>query len=887
MSGTADLNGVVVPGEGPSDAAWAIVGERPGYEEARVRGPFKGKTGKEQDVHLARNGLKRRDGYFTNLVKDYRDGNPDPTPADVDRWGPRLLHELSAIRPRVIFAAGHHATKFLVGPDASLDAVHGMPQRLAHDIPGNPIVIPGYHPAAHFYAPDLLQYITYDYSRFAAAVRREIDLTPATDEFPSPVYRDSEELSRGQLDLYLDEIDAAPRMALDTEGVPDNVWSMQTSVAEGSALVLRRSTKSFAYFVPKLSAIIRRRNRKRRPLLVAMHNALYDIEMCCAVGLDLVELGVPLFDTMMAAYILCLEPQAMKNLARRWCGMVMEEYGEVVGKVGVEKQLAYLTKVMEDSWPAPEPRVEIENDGTSRLYKPQPVQRRAEAILLDVYSGKLDKEGRPTDPLKRWRKVDRELRRMVEGEMGPMPIGTLADVPLPRAVRYAGRDADATLRLVPRMSQALASAGLSDLMDMKMQMLPAAARMKMNGILGEKRRFEELSEDMWDRMDRLRARLSKQFCRGNPINPGSSDQIASLMRRRGLQGEKRTPTGKVSTSKKSIEHLRFKDPAIALVEDWREHQKIRDAFCEPVLENWPEGQDRVRIRCDLKITRVTSGRFSAALLDDVPSAPLLAIPVRHDLGKKVRSCYVADDGYEIGSWDLDQAEMRVMADESGDATLIKLFNEGKFDVHGLTASRIFGKPYEEVMAKENKMKWRYPAKRTGFGVITGIQPPGLLDQLRMAGCEGWDLNSVARLIREWFKMYPGVDHYMKWCREECRRQGGVIRDRWGMPRYLPAIFSNDKYLMLEAERQTHSHRIQGGAQGMLQKAIGILHPQLMKYGDAVRWVIQIHDSLMLEVADGLQDEISAMVINAMTKTTRLKVPVSASASFSTEWGKME
>jgi DNA polymerase-1 len=653
---------------------------------------------------------------------------------------------------------------------------------------------------------------------------------------------------------------------------------------------LRREHPDFRRATRELRRLIKRR---KGSLVLVVHAALYDIEMMQGLGLDFLDanLEMPIFDTMMAAYLLCVEPQALKALARRHCGMEMRDYQEVVGKAGLEKQLAYLERVWVEtgSWPKPEPRVETGNDGTTSLYTPQSVSRRAEAILTDFHAGKLDKEGRPTDPLKRWRKVDRELRRKAEKAFGPMPIGTLADVPLADAVHYAARDPDATLRLYPKMAAALEAEGLTPLMDMKMGMLPAAAAMKINGLMGVKSRFEGLSVSMQDQMDVIRDRISREYFQGRPFNPASSDQTATLMRRRGLVGEKRTPKGAMSTSKKSIEHLRFEDPAIEELEQWRERAKIKDSFADPVLENWPDDPaiETCRIKCDLKITRVTSGRFSATLLNDVPSAPLLAIPVRNDLGKSVRDCYVAEEGYVLGSWDLDQAEMRIMADESGDERLVKLFCDGKVDIHTDTASKIFGVPYDQV----DKMKHRYPAKRVGFGVITGIQGPGLLDQLRMAGILGWDVKGCEKLIREWLNLYPGVNRYMEWCRSECRKNGGVIRDRWGMLRYLPAILDDSRegrYDRLEAERQTHSHAIQGGAQGHLQMVMGYLWRTLRKYGDAVRFVLQIHDEIVLEVAQGLEEEVSVMVIDAMVnRGARLIVPIKSSGSYAGSWGKLK
>lgn len=843
-----------------------IVGERPGQEEAARLRPFIGKTGKEQDAHLARNGLSRRDFFITNLCPTFIPGNPAPTAEDVAKWGPVLEQEIADVQPKILMAVGGHAVRFFLGDSAHLEAVHGIPHQIRRG--GRTItVVPGYHPAARFYAPDLLQFILYDYSRLAAAVRGEIPLTPPIDQFPEPVYTDGDDRD---LERYAD----CDALAYDTEGVPGDEWSFQVSGRVGEGLVLRKANPRFGKALGRFRRLI-----KGKTLIG--HNQLYELEMFRSMGLDLLDASLRLrfWDTMMAAYLTAMEPQSLKNLARRHCGMAMKDYMDTVGDAGREKQMEYLERVWRDpEFPKPVHRVERNNDGTVGLYKPQPVQQRAEKILIDVYTGKLV-DGEPTDPYKRWNKVDRELRLLVEKKYGPMPVGTLADIPLKDAVYYAGRDPDATLRVYHHLRPMLETSKLSNLMAMKMGMYPAAAEMKLNGFLARRAHFEWLVEEMWEQQDRIVSQISKTYFSGRPFNPNSPDQVRTLMRRRGLQGEKLTKkTKQVSTSKKSIEHLRFEDYSIELVEQWRERAKIRDSFGTSLLELFPEGCEEMRICGDFKMTRVTSGRFSMA------DPNLMAIPARTELGTLVREGFIAEKGYVLGTWDLDQIEMRVMADESGDDRLLKLFNDDKVDIHTDNASKIFNIPYAEV----DKMEHRYPAKRAGFGIITGIQGPGLFDQLRMAGCKGWSVEKCDKLIRDWLNLFPGVKYYMEACGVECDRNGGVVYDRWGMPRYLPGILSDDRYERFEARRQSHSHKIQGGAQGLLQNAMAWIYPRLKVYGDAVRWILQIHDELIMEVLDGLQEEVDKIMVEGLTQHgAKLRVPVKSKGSYGPNWRLLE
>ncbi len=862
----------VVNGEGRIPSRLMLVSDYTGQEEAAKGRPLIGKTGKEHDAHLGRNGFYRRDFYTTNLRKVHVPGSPPPTPGELAHWGPILDNEVELVQPKFIMALGTHAVRHFLGQSANLEAIHGIPHKLTH-VDREVVILPGYHPASHHFTPDALQFIVYDYARAAAAIRGLIPTDSPVDQYPQPKYTDGDDRD---LERYAD----CDALGYDTEGVPGDEWSFQVTGRMGEGLVLRRSHPRFAKFLPRFRKLVKGKR-------LVGHNQLYELEMFRAMGLDLLDLSlkVRFWDTMMAAYVTAMEPQSLKNLARRHCGMVMKDYMDTVGDAGRTKQLDYLDHVMNDpSFPKPEHRVERNNDGTVGLYKPQPVQQRAQAIWLDVVSGKKTKDGELIDPYKRWKEVDREIKKMVEKKYGPMPLGTLADIPLEEAIYYAGRDPDATLRVYHHLKPMIDNSPQKELMKMKMRMYPAAAEIKLNGFYAKRAHFEWLVEEMWDQQDRIVSKLSKTYYNGRPFNPNSADQVRVLMRRRGLEGAKRTKkTNLVSTGKKSIEHLRYEDDSIELVEQWRERDKIKSSFGKKLLLEFPEGAEYHRITGDLKLTRVSSGRFS------MTDPPLMAIPVRTVLGRLIRQGFEAEPGYVLGTWDLNQIEMRVMADESNDPSLVKIFQDGIIDVHTDSAAHIFGYSYEEVdKDKKLRKELRDPAKRANFGVITGIQGPGLFDQIRQSGAKGWSVERCDKLIRDVLNLRPGVKQYMNKCGAECERNAGLVLDRWGMPRYLPGILSDAKYDRFEAQRQSHSHKIQGGAQGLIQNAMAWIYPRLAIYGDAVRWILQIHDELILEVMKGLEEEVNAIMLEGLTQHgAKLRVPVLSSGGFGPNWAELE
>ena len=257
----------------------------------------------------------------------------------------------------------------------------------------------------------------------------------------------------------------------------------------------------------------------------------------------------------------------------------------------------------------------------------------------------------------------------------------------------------------------------------------------------------------------------------------------------------------------------------------------------------------------------------------------------------------AGDTY-LGSWDLSQIEMRFMAHASSDRLLCQLFEEDR-DIHAETAIKIFGLQdirewddikHEFIYPSVQKMTHRNPTKRAGFGVITGIQGVGLLDQLRMMGCLGWDEEKCDDLIKEWFKVYPGVRRFLDYCKQECNKRG-YIRDIGGMYRYLPGIWSRDERIAAEAGRQAHSHYIQGSAQYMIQRSMSWLKPHIKDLRESsnmwVRWLLLIHDETIFGFDQRLVSVMDSLVVEALTQhSLRLRVPVKASGAWGLTWAEV-
>ena len=450
-------------------------------------------------------------------------------------------------------------------------------------------------------------------------------------------------------------------------------------------------------------------------------------------------------------------------------------------------------------------------------------------------------------------------------------------------VAHNCRDADATRRLMFPLMERLKSLDLSHRMPDDMQVAPIFWEMQQNGMAADRQMFVDLGESMSEQMYAIGARLSHEFFSSRPFNPGSPKQVQVLLKRRGLRASKQTDTGDESTAKKSIEHLRFLDPAIGLVFDWRERQHIRDSFCKPILSIIPEHERFYNVRSNLRIADTETRRLSS-------SAPnLLNIPVRTDIGRAVRSCYrLAEDlGQVLYAADLSQIELRILADESNSKFLIGEFLKPKSDPHKQIAMRVFGISNEQDV---DEFKHRLPAKTTIYGISYGQQDQGLSDQLRMLGLDNWDVRACGELRREILSII-GINDYKDRLIASARSRG-YIRDRGGMYRYLPDLRSRDRKLSAEAERHVVSSRIQGTAQTAIQNSMRHLRPSIQALADSghdIKWRLQVHDELILTCPREDVEIVDYLCLDAMTNHhgLKLKIPIVAKGHTATTWGELK
>lgn len=444
-----------VPGRGPCPALMMIVGEGPGVDEVNHRDwdtrqplptPFVGRSGKEVDRHLDNNGLSRDRCFVTNVTRFIK-LTDDINASDVARDSPKLQEEIARVQPKYILALGRHAVRWFLG-DVDVDTVHGIPHRTSRC---NAVVLPGYHPAAGFYSPEVQGLIAHDFRRFGQLVRRQIEDKPVVDEHPDPQYM---ELTDSPVVRYM-----PPRrpefVAIDTEGTPGYEWGLSFSAEPGQAFVIHKSSRDRVRDLLMMLEI-------EAPTVI-MHNSMYDLEMLRGLGIDLLKMGLTIVDTMVMAYNLCTEPQGLKPLAYRHCGMQLGSYDELIQEAEEQSAWSFLEELL-GKGKLPKPEVRLILEGVDwKAYQPNSPSTWASKLFTDLTTGKLKKNGEPytyADIRPRWKNLDIESRKIAEQALGrSMPVITLDDVhPRGRVIKYAGGDADATLRLYPKLRRLLEAA---------------------------------------------------------------------------------------------------------------------------------------------------------------------------------------------------------------------------------------------------------------------------------------------------------------------------------------------------------------------------------------------------------------------------------------------
>ena len=440
-------------------------------------------------------------------------------------------------------------------------------------------------------------------------------------------------------------------------------------------------------------------------------------------------------------------------------------------------------------------------------------------------------------------------------------VRNIRTVPLKRLARYSCEDADYTMRLAGIFKSAIEEAELDELFyDIEMPLCLVLKEMEREGISVDTGKLGELSRDVAVEMKKLESAIHEQA--GETFNINSAKQLQRILfDKLGLEPIRKTKTG-YSTDMDVLSELTSKHEIAGMVLEYRQLAKLAGTYIDalPRLVNRSTG----RIHTSFNQAVTATGRLSSS------DPNLQNIPIRTELGKKIRSAFIPREGNLLLDADYSQIELKIMAHLSGDASLLEAFHAGA-DIHTSTAARIEGVPEEEV---DGEMRGR--AKTINFGVMYGMGARGLARQL------GIPVDEAKDFIEEYFDRYPGVREYIERSKEDVRRKG-FAETLLGRRRMLPDIESEDGRMRSFSERIAINMPIQGTAADMIKVAMVRIADAVRESGLESRMILQVHDELVFDVVPEELERMRDIVQRLMESAVELKVPVKVDIGVGENW----
>ena len=439
-------------------------------------------------------------------------------------------------------------------------------------------------------------------------------------------------------------------------------------------------------------------------------------------------------------------------------------------------------------------------------------------------------------------------------------------------LRLLGRASDETpgapaaahaLQLFDKLEPLLRDKGLTALFaELEMPLEPVLADMELRGVAVDKTALQTLNRELGEQATQLEKGIWLQA--GAEFNIASPRQLAQvLFEKLELKPRRRTKTG-YSTDASVLQELALISPVVADILKLRELTKLRSTYLEPLAEM----ADPVfgRVHTSFNQTGTATGRLSTS------EPNLQNIPIRGELGRKIRQAFIAQPGYVLISADYSQVELRVLAELTGDENLKSAFARGE-DIHARTAGALFHCPPADITADQRRV-----AKMVNFGIAYGMSDFGL------AGRLGMPREEARAFIEAYFTLYPAVRVWSEQIIEEATRTG-FCKTMFGRIRPIGDLQSRNRQAYEAARRAAINTPIQGTAADIMKRAMVSAHRELATAGIDGGIVLQIHDELLLEVVEPHAARAAGIVREAMQTAWSGSVPLETTVGNGPNWAE--
>ncbi len=442
-------------------------------------------------------------------------------------------------------------------------------------------------------------------------------------------------------------------------------------------------------------------------------------------------------------------------------------------------------------------------------------------------------------------------------------------VPLDSAVDYAAEDADLTGRLHRILKPRLADEGLLNLYEnLERPLIPVLARMEQEGIKVDRAQLNHLSGEFGKRMQKLEIQIHKLA--GREFNIASPRQLGEILfDEMNMPSSKKGKAGAFSTSAAILEGLALEGHELPRkVLDWRQLAKLKSTYTDALQKAINPNTGRVHTSFSLAAT--STGRLASS------NPNLQNIPIRTEMGRKIREAFIAEPGHKLVAADYSQIELRILAHMADIKALKEAFANG-VDIHALTASEVFAIPIEGMDPLVRRR-----AKAINFGIIYGISAFGLANQL------GISREEAGKYISAYFKKFPGIRDYMDETKAYCKDHG-YVTTLFGRRCHIRAIHDKNPAMRSFGERAAINAPIQGSAADIIRRAMIRIPGALEAAGleKKVKMLLQVHDELIFEIPDGVIESAIPVIKTTMEEAALpyvdLSVPLTVDCGVGQNW----
>ena len=409
--------------------------------------------------------------------------------------------------------------------------------------------------------------------------------------------------------------------------------------------------------------------------------------------------------------------------------------------------------------------------------------------------------------------------------------------------------------------RALQEVGLHALyQDVERPLIGVLARMERHGIRVDPVRLGEFSRELEVHLERTTREIFTLA--GEEFNIGSPKQLAHILfEKLKLPPVRRTKTG-YSTDADVLEQLALGHELPARIVEHRTLAKLKSTYADSLPTLIHPGTGRIHTSFNQLVA--ATGRLSSS------NPNVQNIPVRTELGRRIRAAFVPDPGWQFLAADYSQIELRILAHVSGEESLIEAFRRGE-DIHRRTASEVFGVPIEAVTPEQRDI-----AKTTNFAVIYGVTAFGLSRGLDMS------TKQAQEFLDRFFARHPKVKAYLARTVAEGRERG-FVSTLLGRRRYLPELRSGNPNLRGFGERMATNAPIQGTAADLVKIAMVRMAQELEAHRLESRMLLQVHDELLFEVPPAELDRLRALATQVMESAMSFDVPLRVDVKIGADW----